>query len=546
MMASNEEICNRETKKKFIPVCFKKELNRFTEQFKINNKNQKIRSEQFSTNLNGKDTYTILKNLDMSLKKCQEIEYSKQRLKLNEAVKLFKISNNCDIYTLKAKDKLFNLFKYDVNFKVIRFFSFSNINNCYFFLYQILKENDDKFKYCKGGIVIPTNEKKIFVYMKRSKKMSSKNLKYYFNMMTENFKIILDVMGRFLSKEDIERLSTVESLETEAESILKKGEIDNKNPVNQSNNNASEELNNGSSDNMNYENQIMTEESVDWGDLDLNLIEDESNKFIVPIRRNSNEININLKYDLNEIQEPKFFIDEDDEDYRRVRKLNTKDLVDLDLFNAYSQVKLELHEDIEKYNIQENEIIRYIYGWRGDVVNVKKSLVDLQIWRQEYAPANLTMADFAYVNYDLHNLIHVACQDIYGRPVILFKARNLRPKSIEIHIFIKYLIFNIEQAVKIMPSNVDKIAIALDIKDTTLSNISVEHIKSIKDQTSKYYVERLSSIIVINKGFFFGMIWSLLSSFLDERVTKKLIVVNNSNMPWLKKILGHCFDKIFS
>jgi hypothetical protein len=220
--------------------------------------------------------------------------------------------------------------------------------------------------------------------------------------------------------------------------------------------------------------------------------------------------------------------------------MTESELANYNLLEAYQTLCKEMENEIQEYKIQENELIRYIYGWKGDVVNVKKVLVELHHWKNSYRPDLISLDEFSFekTNFDFKNLLHIACQDIYGRPIILIKAKNLIANKLNVDLFGRYLIYTLIECIKLMPKNIDKLAIVIDIKDAGISNFSMNHIKPIKDLTSKFFVERLSTIIIVNRGFFFGMIWKFVSAFLEERVLKKIVVIDDKKMPWLKKILG--------
>jgi len=192
----------------------------------------------------------------------------------------------------------------------------------------------------------------------------------------------------------------------------------------------------------------------------------------------------------------------------------------------------------------DNEIIRYIYGWRGDTENAKKSMEQLKLWRESYKPELIHLNEFTYSGFDYSSLLNINCQDIYGRPILLLKAKLLIPDKIEINLFVRYLIYIIGQGIKKMPANIDKFILVIDMKDAGYSNLALDHIKKIKEVTSKFFVERLANIVLINKGFFFGMLWKLVSAFLDERVLQKLVVYENKYEPWFKKILGENYKRI--
>jgi hypothetical protein len=40
------------------------------------------------------------------------------------------------------------------------------------------------------------------------------------------------------------------------------------------------------------------------------------------------------------------------------------------------------------------------------------------------------------------------------------------------------------------------------------------------------------------------MIWKFVSAFLEERVLKKIVVIDDKKMPWLKKILGENINTV--
>jgi len=230
--------------------------------------------------------------------------------------------------------------------------------------------------------------------------------------------------------------------------------------------------------------------------------------------------------------------DEVDPVLRKIKKMTKNGVKEHGYLKEYQVLKAYVDEKYGKGFFCDNEIIRYTYGWRGNLQGAKDYMDDLVVWRREYQPEKITIDDFSGYDFDFSTLLTQACNDIYGRPVLLLKASNLQPKKIDVDIFVKYLIFTLEKAIKTMPNDIDKFLLVIDIKNAGMENFAMQHLKKIKEVTSKYYVERLSNIIVINKGFFFGLLWKVVSSFLDERVLAKLIVIDSTSMKWLKEIIG--------
>jgi len=597
-------------KLKFIPVCFQKDVFNLSDHFKEKQKSENLVYREIPTNLNAKDNYTIIKNLELSFNKAKDSESFNKNSCIKNTTKIFKISKNCDAYHIKLSLKYLKIFNREYSFKIVRFYSYSILNNCYFFLFKIIDDKDEAKYLYKGGIIIPEKENKILIYIKNSGTNKSRNFQSkcegYLNIFQENFKCIIEAVGNFFSRKDFERLSTVETLECERElsinsynNIYNYGNFLNneslplkqkdfkdtkeykdrtdinymhipdspeikfkdtrsleivkskctKNP----NRNKFEIPEKSKNANTSYEEHIedhceQEQNSPETINLDeeiySELLQTSSNdktgmNILQPQEDLNNDIESNQS--ISNTQEKIFFHnlkkDESDPDYQKARKLTEEDLKLLNLHNQFLELKKELRE-ANCINISENEIIRFIYGWKGQVRNIKDNMIELEAWRKNYKPETISLKDFEMEPFDYSQIISIPCQDIYGRPIILLKSKNLIPKKILTETFVKYLIYLIETAIKMMPENIDKLIIVLDIKDAGLENFSLNHLNKIREISSRFYVERLSNIVIINKGFFFGMMWSFVSKFLDERILKKLIVLDNSNQIWFRKILG--------
>lgn len=507
-------------KKKFVPLCFKKDVLKFNNYFKVNKDNPHILYDEFKTVITPEVAYSILKNLDVSIGKAIEMDVSKQNIGITEATKISKVHKTCDILSLKLSIPLIkNYINLPMNLRMIRFYSFSHKNNCYFFLYKIISPDDDKLTYFKGGIVLPCHDNKLIFYMKKKHSLCLVSFEKLFNTFLESFKILFTVLDKAEKIPQISRFSTVETLESENAMFDK-----------------------------DYSNEDVKSESLsNFSSSDLDLDEDDANI------EDEGEILDLEGFDLEEINKACEEYNEElykqekflgDEDYKKIKKMDHKDLEDLGYLEAYYELKKKIEADVGENVFGDNEIVRYAYGWRGMVDSAKDSMVELLEWRRTFKPEKITMSDFDGCGFDLQGLMSIACQDVYGRPIIVIRAKKLLPKQLNIDVFVKYLIFLIEQSVKLMPTNIDKIVIVIDIKDAGLENFSTEHIKKIKETTSKFYVERLANLVVINKGFFFGFLWKVVKAFLDERVLKKLIVIDDSNMAFLQKMLGDNITKV--
>lgn len=240
---------------------------------------------------------------------------------------------------------------------------------------------------------------------------------------------------------------------------------------------------------------------------------------------------------------------QNDPEYPNMKKMQENDLKKYNYHEVYLELIMQLKHILkaDPYEIfGENELIRHIYGWRGDLNGCRDSLIAMLEWRQTAKPETYNFEkDFSiYPNINFKNLLQVCCQDIYGRPILKFSPSFLNPKIISIELLTKYLVFVLENACTQMSSFIDKYILFVDLSNVGYSNVSTEHLNSINQFTRKYYVERLAKIYIINKGFLFSMLWAIVSKFLDERVTRKLVVVDKSHKSSLQYILGENYPLV--
>jgi hypothetical protein len=512
------------TESKFVPSCFKKEISNFSSVINTKSKKQNIIRDIKSLKYNGKKAYIILKNLE---------NYFHNSEIIKNAQRLIKVSRSCDVYLIKTQLRRFLITKSTQQFRMIRFYSYSNRNNCYIFLLRFVDEKNEKIKYATAKIMIPVNENRVIITYKKSKRS---------NMKCEIFESFFDaLLVLFQNEKDeikspcMERLSTVEAFDEDEFNLQDKY--------------MKKKRSNTSSDNSTKNEEILQEDEdcddcIDFEEIDLEQIEQQSTMFnlnqglISRKQTNSNDLESVYESPLEHTQEEEEDKEETDPELRKIRKMTEKGIISHGYYKEYQELRDYVENKYGKGFFSRNEIIRYIYGWRGNLQGAKDYMDDLIVWRREYQPSKITEEEFQNYDFDFSSLLTIACQDIHGRPILLLRASKLQPKKIDVDMFVRYLIFTLESAIQKMPSNIDKFLLVIDIQNAGTENFAMNHLKKIKEVTSRYYVERLSNIVIINKGFFFGILWKIVSQFLDERVLAKLIVVDNSNINWLRNILG--------
>ena len=87
--------------------------------------------------------------------------------------------------------------------------------------------------------------------------------------------------------------------------------------------------------------------------------------------------------------------------------------------------------------------------------------------------------------------------DKTGRPLWIMKPRNENSKDSDRQV--KHIVFCLERGIRLMPPQVEKIAIVVDFKGSTMSNnASASTCKKFLDILSNHYPERLGVAFLIN------------------------------------------------
>lgn len=213
---------------------------------------------------------------------------------------------------------------------------------------------------------------------------------------------------------------------------------------------------------------------------------------------------------------------------------------DIDKIQIFYELKNHIKNKYEEGFFSDNDITRFILGFANDIdkikffleefYNFKKNIKDLVIQFEENVKS---------FNLDFNKLARQLCVDKLNRPVIYFKMQFLEflnhynqsmCTNLMDNLFYHILIV-LESAFESMSTNIDKILVIIDLKNFSISKnleIVFEGVKKLTNIFDRYYPERLSCTVVINRGYgssnFFKKVVSLISS---ETFFKKLKISNN-------------------
>lgn len=228
-------------------------------------------------------------------------------------------------------------------------------------------------------------------------------------------------------------------------------------------------------------------------------------------------------------------------------------------------------------------LLRFCRARKFDFPKVKLMFENFLKWRRDNSVDEVAKFDISpmYAAFDIlpHNYY---CLDREGRPVYMerykdFDLKDLKEKVGEDFV-IKYYIYGYERLVNLTfpflskksGKHIEQSVTILDLDGLNFTKIFSKRneiqafLKLSSSIAQDNYPEMMGRLFIINAPFVFGMLWSLVKGFLDERTQKKISVLSSSYKSELTKVISEeelpdwlggknkrtlkqgCFDDLFA
>lgn len=241
-----------------------------------------------------------------------------------------------------------------------------------------------------------------------------------------------------------------------------------------------------------------------------------------------------------------------EKEFSQIKRQSYSSLLERDKQNKNTAFQLCFDELQKRVNSELNEsqinffdkwmLVRYSIGFNANIERAWMFIKEYIKYSENHIKKLLGMSQLEinnkYDSFYMNEFINIIGNDIYGRPVFFIKAKDFNPKKISKENLVDIMIIKLESVISKLPLEIDKILVIIDISQRNSSNLSIPHLKEVQDVMNKCYIERLSNVIVINKTFFFNIMWKIVSSVLPKRVIQKVIVVDEKNKKEVIRIIG--------
>ncbi|KAF6262668.1 CRAL-TRIO domain-containing protein [Scenedesmus sp. NREL 46B-D3] len=173
---------------------------------------------------------------------------------------------------------------------------------------------------------------------------------------------------------------------------------------------------------------------------------------------------------------------------------------------------------------------RYLRARNMDVTKACAMLKHTLEWRKENKIDDMTTEEFANSRYMRDGWVYVDGNDAEGRSIVVFRKRKERLPVDEHDLYLRYMTFVVETAIRNMKNGQEQWVWMLDLAVYSPSNAPALSVTlGVLQLLANHYPERLHKAYVVNAPSIFQMAWKVLQPFIDTVTRSKAEFVNTKD-----------------
>jgi hypothetical protein len=171
-------------------------------------------------------------------------------------------------------------------------------------------------------------------------------------------------------------------------------------------------------------------------------------------------------------------------------------------------------------------LLRYLRASKWDVGTAMMRLKDTLVWRRHFKPDEITMDDIKDQAVTGKQFLNGF--DKEGHPILYIIPERENSKDFDAQL--KFIAFNMERAIKIMPPGVEKIMLIIDYAKMKMDNAPPLSVcKKFLKMMGDHYPERLANLWIINPASYIWIFAKLITPFLDPVTKSKFYFMEFDN-----------------
>ena len=180
------------------------------------------------------------------------------------------------------------------------------------------------------------------------------------------------------------------------------------------------------------------------------------------------------------------------------------------------------------YRFSDAAVVRFLRGRKHDESKAFRALLRHLKWRAANNVAAIT-ADMVKVEANQRKIV-VHGKDREERPAIYIFAYRHKTSDRDINIMQQFIIYTLEQTMRLTKPTEEKLVIVFDLSDFTLACMDYEVVKMLVNILQFNYPEVLHTALVVNAPMIFSACWMVIRPWLDPVTAGKVQFVRKDEV----------------
>ncbi|XJO77294.1 hypothetical protein BDV3_001892 [Batrachochytrium dendrobatidis] len=164
---------------------------------------------------------------------------------------------------------------------------------------------------------------------------------------------------------------------------------------------------------------------------------------------------------------------------------------------------------------------RHLTSLKWNLAHAKQCIRETLVWREEYRPDLITAKDVE--SEAANGNTYINGMDKEGRPIIYVRKRGALGDPEK---NVRLVVYTMECAIRLMPQGVEKMSMIFDFTHYAKANSPPIHItRMMLKFIISHYPERMGVAFFVNTPWVFGMLWNVISHFLDPATKSKIYFI---------------------
>ena len=193
-------------------------------------------------------------------------------------------------------------------------------------------------------------------------------------------------------------------------------------------------------------------------------------------------------------------------------------------------LKLKLKEDNIDHSLTDLTLLRFYRGRKKNFDKAINGIIKHLEWRKENEVDHPGISPESIQKEVSANKIITSGKDKKGSSLVTVIAKNHDKDNRDINEIKRFIIYNIETAVKTTNPDTEQLVIVFDLEQFGYYCMDYEVVKMLINILEFNYPETLDCALIVNAPFVFSACWMVIKPWLDPITAAKCTFINKADL----------------